>query len=166
MSDALAQIAMPVAVVAAASGGARSCSTGTLTYVSYSPPLVATPLNAGSRTYALLRESGQFSLSLLAADQAELAVRAASPSEDDKFTEQSIPVHEPPPGLAAPGVEGAVTILWCGLESVSEAGAYVLCVGRIRDSLSNGKRPLLRYAHRYHELGADVSVEVEARYPL
>src|SRR5215469_16431346 len=108
---------MPVAVVAAASNGARSCSTGTLTYVSYAPPLVATPLARTSRTLALLSDRGAFSISVLADDQAELAVGAARRSEGDKFAEQSIPVVD---DELAPGVAGAALVLWCTLHSTSE----------------------------------------------
>src|SRR5262249_59447538 len=115
---------MPVAVVAAASNGARSCSTGTLTYVSSAPPLVATPFARTSRTLALVRNRGAFSISVLAGDQAELAVRAARTSEGDKFVEQSIPVVDDD---LAPGVAGAALVLWCTLESTSGAGDSVLC---------------------------------------
>src|SRR5206468_4238187 len=66
VGDALAALPLPVAVVAAASNGARSCSTGTLTYVSYAPPLVATPLAKTSRTLAILRERGAFSIAVIA----------------------------------------------------------------------------------------------------
>jgi flavin reductase (DIM6/NTAB) family NADH-FMN oxidoreductase RutF len=166
MRDALARLPLPVAIVGAASGGERSCSTGTLTYVSFEPPPVATPLAAASRTCRLLRESGEFSLSLLAAGQAELAVRAAAPSDGDKFAEQSIPVLAAPAGAAAPAVDGAATVLWCALESVTEAGRYLLCVGRVTAAATGAGEPLLRFERRYRALGADVPVAEEAPYPL
>jgi flavin reductase (DIM6/NTAB) family NADH-FMN oxidoreductase RutF len=162
MSEALAALPLPVAVVAAAHGGERSCSTGTLTYVSYAPPLVATPLAGSSRTLALLRESGEFSLSVLAADQAELAVRAAQPSEGDKFAEQRIPLLDG----RLPGVAGAAVVLFCELESTTESGAYVLCVGRVTGSVRGAGEPLVRLDHRYRALGARIDVAEEARYPL
>jgi flavin reductase (DIM6/NTAB) family NADH-FMN oxidoreductase RutF len=154
---------MPVAIVAAASNGARSCSTGTLTYVSYDPPLVATPLARTSRTLALLRDRGAFSISVLADDQAELAVRAAEPSDGDKFAEQSIPVLEDD---VAPAVAGAALVLWCALESTEEAGKHLLCVGRVERSRRGEREPLLRFERRYRVLGSAVDVEEEARYPL
>jgi flavin reductase (DIM6/NTAB) family NADH-FMN oxidoreductase RutF len=162
MSDALASLPLPVAVVAAASNGARSCSTGTLTYVSYAPPLVATPLAKPSRTLALLQERSAFSISLLADDQAELAVCAAQPSDGDKFAEQSIPVLEDD---VAPAVAGAALVLWCTLESTSDAGSHLLCVGRVERSHRGEREPLLRFDRRYRVLGGTVAV-AEARYPL
>jgi flavin reductase (DIM6/NTAB) family NADH-FMN oxidoreductase RutF len=166
VSEALAHVPLPVVVVGAAWEGRRSCSTGTLTYVSYSPPLVATPLNAKSRTYALVRASGAFSLSLLAEDQAELAVRAAAPSDGDKFAEQRIPVLEPPDGAGAPAVEGAAAVLWCELDSTADAGGNVLCIGRVGLWSSRPHAPLLRLEHRYRGIGAVIDVEDEAPYPL
>jgi len=163
MSEALAGLPMPVAVVAAASNGARSCSTGTLLYVSYTPALVATPLARTSRTLALLRRRGAFSLSVLGDDQAELAVRAARTSEGDKFAEQSIPVVDDD---LAPGVAGAALVLWCSLDSTSETEGSVVCVGRV-DRFHRGERkPLLRFDRGYHALGTGIAVAEESRYPL
>jgi flavin reductase (DIM6/NTAB) family NADH-FMN oxidoreductase RutF len=163
VSEALAALPLPVAVVAAAARGERACSTATLTYVSYTPPLVATPLAQSSRTLALLRDRGTFSISVLADDQAELAVRAAQPSDGDKFAEQSIPLLE---DEVAPAVAGAALVLWCALESAGEAGRYLLCVGRIERSRRGEREPLLRFDRRYRTLGAPVDVAHEAKYPL
>lgn len=162
-SDALAGLPLPVAVVAVASDGARACSTGTLTYVSYAPPLVATALAETSRTLGLLRERGAFSISVLADDQAELAVRAARPSDGDKFAEQSIPVLE---DALAPAVVGAALVLWCTLESTSETGNFVLCVGRVERTHRGEREPLVRFDRRYRALGRAIAVAAEARYPL
>ena len=163
LSEALAGLPIPVAVVAACSGARRSCSTGTLTYVSYAPPLVATPLAETSRTLALLRERRSFSVSLLADDQAELAVRAARPSEGDKFAEQSIPVLE---DELAPAVAGAALVLWCTLASTTGAAGYVLCVGEVERSRRGQRGPLLRFDRRFRALGPGIAVAEEERYPL
>ena len=164
MSEGLALLPLPVAVVAAASAGVRSCSTGTLTYVGYAPPLVATPLAKTSRTLGLVRESGTFSLSVLADDQAEVAVRAARPSAGDKFVEQEIPLLENDEGV--PAVAGAAVVLWCALESAVETGAHVLCIGRVERSRTGAGAPLVRFDRRYRALGRALEVAEEARYPL
>ena len=163
LSEALAALPMPAAVVAAASNGARSCSTGTLMYVSYAPPLVATSLARTSRTLRLLRDRGAFSISVLADDQAELAVRAARTSVGDKFAEQSIPVVVDD---LAPAVAGAALVLWCTLASTSDAGGSVLCVGRVERFQRGEREPLLRFDRGYRALGRGVAVSEEARYPL
>jgi len=163
VSESLAALPLPVAVVASAALGERSCSTGTLTYVSYEPPLVATPLATTSRTLALVRESGTFTLSLLADDQAEVAVRASRRSEHDTFAEQGIPLLDDARG---PAVAGASLVLWCALESAIETGASVLCLGRVEGSRAGEREPLLRFGRRYRALGEAVEVAEEARYPL
>ena len=166
--EALTQLPLAVVVVAADAGGERSCSTGTASYVSFEPPLVVTPLAVGSRTGALVREAGAFSLSILGEDQAEIAVRAAAPSDSDKFAEQGIGVIPPPPGHTAPGVAGSLAVLWCELESAATAGRTLLAVGRIRaaETARDERVPLVRYERRYHVLGAAAAVEAEAAYPL
>src|SRR5205814_1074746 len=118
------------------------------------PPLVVTPLAKASRTLTLLRERGTFSISLLADDQAELAVRAAQPSDGDKFAEQSIPVLEDD---VAPAVAGAALVLWCKLESTTDAGSHLLCVGWVERSHRGEREPLLRFDRRYRVLGGAVA---------
>jgi flavin reductase (DIM6/NTAB) family NADH-FMN oxidoreductase RutF len=163
VSESLASLPLPVAVVAAAVGSERSCSTGTMTYVSYSPPLVAAPLSTASRTLSLVRQSNAFSLSLLADDQAEVAVRAARPSDRDTFAEHEVPLLDHERG---PAVAGAALVLWCALESVADAGSSVLCIGRVEGSLTGAREPLLRFGRRYRTLGDAREVVEEARYPL
>jgi hypothetical protein len=154
---------LPVAVVAVASDGARACSTGTLTYVSYAPPLVATALAETSRTLGLLRERGAFSISVLADDQAELAVRAARPSDGDKFAEQSIRCSRTlslrrwwarPRPLVHAGVD--------------ERDGEVRALRRASQRTHRGERePLVRFDRRYRTaLGRAIAVAAEARYPL
>jgi len=163
VSESLAALPLPVAVVAAAARDERSCSTGTLTYVSYAPPLVAAPLAKTSRTLALARECRAFSLSLLADDQAEIAVRASRSSTADAFGEHEIPLLDDERG---PAVAGAALVLWCSFESAADAGMSVLCIGRVEASLTSGREPLLRFRRRYRALGEARRVAEEAHYPL
>src|SRR3982074_1572541 len=72
----LSRIAHPVAIIGAAHGAERSCATGTTMYVSVSPAMIAVAEHHGSRTTRLVRESGQFSVSLLHDSQQELAAAA------------------------------------------------------------------------------------------
>jgi len=157
---------MPVAIVAAAAGGERSCSTGTVSYVSFEPPLLAVPLAAHGRTAELARRSEELSVSLLERGQAELAVRASRPSTGDKFVEQEIPMLEPPEGSIAPAVAGSSSVLWCRVVGVHPHGAALLFVAEICTSIEGGGAPLLRFERRYRALGTAVPVAEEADYPL
>src|ERR1700704_1654591 len=72
----LSRIAHPVAIIGAAHEGERSCATGTTMYVSLAPAMIAVAEHHGSRTTRLIRDSGQFSVSLLHDSQQELAAAA------------------------------------------------------------------------------------------
>jgi flavin reductase (DIM6/NTAB) family NADH-FMN oxidoreductase RutF len=63
-------------VVTAGDAGEVSCATSTTTYVSVRPSILTVALAPGSRTARLARRSGRFSVSVLAAGQADVAQRA------------------------------------------------------------------------------------------
>jgi flavin reductase (DIM6/NTAB) family NADH-FMN oxidoreductase RutF len=162
----LASLPLPVAIVAAAAGEERSCSTGTVSYVSYEPPLLAVPLSARGRTARLARESGELSVSVLGDDQAELAVRAARSSSGDKFAEQQIPVLDPPEGAVAPAVAGSASVYWCRVLGEHPHGRGLLLVAEVTSHARGRGVPLLRFERSYYSLGSAVEVAAEADYPL
>jgi flavin reductase (DIM6/NTAB) family NADH-FMN oxidoreductase RutF len=173
---ALAQIAHPVAIVAAAVGHERSCATGTVTYVSHDPPLVATALHPDSRTARLARASGAFSVSILTASQQDVAEAAATPARSaDKFAELRIPPLEAPdtsspaPGSAGlpAGVAGSIAVLWCAVRDERPAGDHTLFVGEVVAHQVDQSRftALLRYKRRYARLGTFQSGEAPEGYP-
>jgi len=125
-------------VITAAADGERSCATGTLTYVSLEPPLIATPLRPGSRTRRLAEASGEFSVSILSEAQAELAVNPVSDVQD------------------------CAAVFRCTVESADGP----LLVGRVRDSVTTELAPLLRFRRRYRALGRELDVAAEADYQL
>ena len=164
----LSRIAHPVAIVGAAHGGERSCGTGTLMYVSLAPAMIAVAEHPGSRTARLLRESGQFSVSLLHDSQQELAAAAGkSAAGPDKFATLRIPVVEPPEGLSAPGVAGSIAVLWCRVTQSIETGDHRLYIGEVVAHQIDDRRvdPLLRYRRRYMRSGHWTSEESPEGYP-
>lgn len=164
----LSRIAHPVAIIGAAHGGERSCATGTTMYVSLSPAMVAIAEHPGSRTARLIRESGEFSVSLLHDSQQDIAVAAGkSAAGPDKFATLKIRAIEAPDGLHAPGVDGSVAILWCRVARTIETGDHQLFVGEIVAHRVDERRwdPLLRYRRRYVRLGHWTSDEAPEGYP-
>ena len=164
----LSRIAHPVAIIGAAYAGERSCATGTTMYVSLSPAMVAIAEHQGSRTTRLIRESGQFSVSLLHDSQQELAASAGkSAAGPDKFATLRIPVVEPPEGLSAPAVAGSLAILWCRVARSVETGDHLLFVGEVTAHQIDERRvdPLLRYRRRYMRSGHWTSEESPEGYP-
>lgn len=164
----LSRIAHPVAIIGAAHGGERSCATGTTMYVSLSPAMVAVAEHHGSRTTRLIRDSGQFSVSLLHDSQQDLAAAAGkSAPGPDKFATLGVPVAEPPDGLAAPAVAGSIAILWCRVAQSIETGDHRLFVGEVAAHQIDERRvdPLLRYRRRYMRSGHWTSEESPEGYP-
>jgi len=164
----LSRIAHPVAIIGAAHGSERSCGTGTLMYVSLAPAMIAIAEHHGSRTARLIRESGQFSVSLLHDSQQELAAAAGkSAAGPDKFATLRIPIAEPPEGLSAPGVDGSIAILWCRVAQSIDTGDHRVFIGELAGHLINERRvdPLLRYRRRYMRSGHWTSDESPEGYP-
>lgn len=155
-SEALSEVSMPVTVVGAANGSARSCATGTLMYVSLDPPQVAIALHPGSRTCGLIQATGEFSVSILSAGQVGVATLAGRPaSGPDKFAATGIPVLDAPSGFAAPAVAGSLAVLWCTVQATVETGDHLLFVGLVgrHVTLETAAPQLLRVSRRYASLG-------------
>lgn len=175
----LAQIAHPVAIVAAEADGERSCATGTLMNVSHEPPMVATALHPESRTARLVRRSGAFSVSLLTASQQDLAEAAGRPSKGvDKFADARIdalaapggggsPVGQGPEGRLPAGVAGSIAVLWCEVREERPTGDHALFIGEVMaHHVDEGRfTALLRYKRRYARLGTFQSDEAPEGYP-
>jgi flavin reductase (DIM6/NTAB) family NADH-FMN oxidoreductase RutF len=166
--SALAGIAHPVTIVAAADGDARSCSTGTTMYLSLDPPLLAVSQLPGGTTTGLIERSGELSVSLLAATQVDLAGRAARrATSSDKFAEVGIAALAPPDGRAAPGVAGSLAVLWCDVVDTHPAGDHVLFVCRVvADVAAELDPPLLRHRRRYRAGGEWLSGESPEGFPI
>jgi flavin reductase (DIM6/NTAB) family NADH-FMN oxidoreductase RutF len=164
--DTLHWLAMPVVVVAAAANSERSCATGTLSYVSLQPPMISTSLAGSSRTYQLAHQSGQFSISFLRANQADVAALTAHHgSTPDKFEELGVGTQE---WSGVPALEDCGAVLWCSIEQEHRVGDSFLCVARVQWSTPGSPEgvPLLRFGGQYHEMGDRVQVSGELPYPL
>lgn len=164
----LSRISHAVAIVGGAHGDERSCGTGTTMYVSLAPAMIAIAEHTGSRTTRLIRESGEFSVSLLHDSQQDLASAAGKTAAGpDKFATLGIRTIEAPPGFHAPGVDGAIAVLWCHVANTIETGDHLLFVGRVGEFRVDERRwdPLLRYGRRYHRLGHWTSDESPEGYP-
>jgi flavin reductase (DIM6/NTAB) family NADH-FMN oxidoreductase RutF len=164
----LSRIAHAVTIVGAAKGAERGCATGTTMYVSLSPAMIAIAEHKGSRTTKLIRDTEEFSVSLLHDAQQDIAV-AAGKSVDgpDKFAALKIRTIDAPAGFHAPGVDGSVAIMWCRVVQTIETGDHLLFVGEIGAHQVDERRwdPLLRYGRRYSRIGHWTSDEAPEGYP-
>jgi 3-hydroxy-9,10-secoandrosta-1,3,5(10)-triene-9,17-dione monooxygenase reductase component len=182
----LSGIAMPVAIIGAAGraesaeSGERSCATGTLMYVSLAPPQVAIAMHPGSRTSRLARSSGSFSVSLLGADQLDLAIAAGHGARTaDKFLELGIPTIDPPTPSrpSVPGIQGSIAVLWCRVVDEIETGDHVVLIGSVEQHIGDAssgltagdrgdRQPLVRYQRRYLGLEPAAGIPATDGYPV
>jgi flavin reductase (DIM6/NTAB) family NADH-FMN oxidoreductase RutF len=163
---ALRWLAMPVCVVGAGVGADRSCATGTMSYVTLEPAVVATSLALSSRTYDIAHRAGAFSLSLLREDQDELAVAAARrATSSDKFSDLSLDVRW---WNDVPALSDCGAVLWCSIDQEHVVGDHVVCVGGVHAAYGglSDASALLRYAGGYHAVGRRTPAVDDAPYPL
>jgi 3-hydroxy-9,10-secoandrosta-1,3,5(10)-triene-9,17-dione monooxygenase reductase component len=166
---ALRELPIPVVIIAAADGAATACATGTTMYVSLSPPIITVALRPGSRTARMVVRTGRFSLSVLAAGQADLARRAGrAGSAPDKMAEAGLAPEPSPEGDGPPGVAGAAAVLWCAVRDVVTSGDHLVIFGDVRScrGASAGTAVLLRHHRRYLASGAPASEYAPEGYPV
>jgi flavin reductase (DIM6/NTAB) family NADH-FMN oxidoreductase RutF len=111
--------------------------------VSFEPRLVAVSLERNSTTLRNLRESGMFSINVLAAGDRALAVRFCQPRDASKIQGRNDAnaalVHDKLAGVdhaygeltGCPVLLGALAYLECKVEQLVETGDHVLAVGLV-----------------------------------
>lgn len=145
-----------VTVVTACDGPVRAGMTvNSFTSVSLRPLLVCVGLARGTRTLEILRRDGQLGISVLHADQRDVARAFATPgaSFPDELTECFVD------GYVL--VRGALATLRCDLEKLIEVGDHELAVGRVLDFQHVPGEPLV--FHRGQFGGVDRSLAAMAR---
>jgi flavin reductase (DIM6/NTAB) family NADH-FMN oxidoreductase RutF len=165
---ALRELVLSVVVVAASDGAATACATSTTSYVSLSPPVLAVALRPGSRTAQMVLRTQQFSVSVLAADQAELARRAGRPgTATNKMAEAGITPQPPPDATGPPGVAGSGAVLWCAVTDAVPVGDSLVIFGQVTSHQAVGDDPLLiRHRRRYLATGPPVAPDLPEGYPI
>ena len=139
----------PVGVAVAtvdADGSRLGLTLASLVSLALEPPLVGISVARQAALHELLREAGGFAVSLLAADQIDLAQHFARGVPPIAMW-QGVDVRESGRG---PLLEGAVGWLECGLGGELEAGDHTFFLGRVeRAEPGADKPPLLRLGGEY-----------------
>ncbi|MBW8267994.1 flavin reductase family protein [Caldovatus aquaticus] len=147
---ALGRYATGVTVVTARAPGPAGAPVGvtanSFTSVSLEPPLLLWCLDLRSSTRPVFLAAGWFAVNVLAADQAALSVRFATPGGADKFA--GLGWAE---GLGgSPLLPGCLARFECRTERAVEAGDHVVLIGRVlRASHREEGEPLLFLGGRY-----------------
>jgi flavin reductase (DIM6/NTAB) family NADH-FMN oxidoreductase RutF len=111
--------------------------------VSLAPPLILWSLRDDARSAGAFLASRSFVLSVLAADQAELALHFARPTVD-KF-QSCEDAFEPGIG-ACPRLRHSVATFECTVYSRHQEGDHTILLGRVQEFSASGHAPLMFHA--------------------
>lgn len=146
--QAMSCFASGVTVVTTAHQG-RLCglTVSSFTSLSLNPTLVLICIDRSAASHDLLAEAGQFAVSVLAEDQADLSQHFAS-QQPDKF--QGVAYTLSARGL--PLLNGAIAHIECALHSAHPGGDHTIYVGEVLTAATFEGRPLIYYRSGYHRL--------------
>jgi flavin reductase ActVB len=150
-ADAMSTLASGVVLVTSWVGGRPWGMTVTaFTSVSADPPTVLVSLRSDTATARAIAETSRFGVSILAADQVDVAAHASVPAAP-KFLEAIAAAGGAHCG--SPAVAGALAHLDCELAHLVEAADHSVFFGRVRTAARWAAHPpLLYHRRRYRTL--------------
>jgi flavin reductase (DIM6/NTAB) family NADH-FMN oxidoreductase RutF len=130
-------------------GDRMGVTVSSLVSLSLEPPLVAVSIGKTASCYELVRQAGQFAVSLLGAEQEELARRFAS-GRPPLVHWQGVPARE---GSVAPLIEGALGWIEARTRAEHDAGDHTLFIADVLSAEHGPSRHALVYREStYHTL--------------
>jgi flavin reductase (DIM6/NTAB) family NADH-FMN oxidoreductase RutF len=152
--DAMCQLASGVCLVTSGRGDQRSGVVATsVAFLSADPPTLLVCVDRASSSYRAVQSYGEFAVSVLGADQREIADRFAAGSSlrgADRFRDWSWGVM---PGGAC-YLAGSVAVFDCEAVERIESHAHAIIVGHVRRVLiGDGSGALVRWRGVYDQVG-------------
>lgn len=151
--NALGSFATGVTVVTArdANGGLAGLTVNSFASVSLDPPLVLWSLSLHSPALAVFKRCSHYAINILAADQVDLSVRFARPSDEqpeDRFA--GLKFDSGSGGAAL--LQGCCAWFECGNLAQHDGGDHLIFVGRIENYRYQDRPPLLFQGGQYRLL--------------
>ncbi|MFC4949810.1 flavin reductase family protein [Pseudonocardia sp. GCM10023141] len=138
--DVLGRFASGLVLVAAdTAAGPVGFTCQSFFSVSLDPPLVAISVRRGSATWEQVAAVGRVAVSVLSAEQDDLAVRFGRAAAD-KFAGVAWT-----PGPCGPQLDGALAHLSCVVETVTDAGDHYVVIARVLAVGGRHGHPLLYF---------------------
>ena len=133
-------------VTALQGGGAVGLTVNSFATISLDPPLVSWSLRRASRLAAAFLDADRFCVSVLAADQRQVALAFAGRGDAD-------PARFLANGRdAPPAVSGALATFACRTHAVHDGGDHVIFLGLVERAETSGTgAPLIFWASRFFE---------------
>ncbi|HJQ05464.1 MAG TPA: flavin reductase family protein [Nocardioides sp.] len=148
---AMASVATPVSIVTTIElfGQPYGTTVSAFSSLSMTPPMVLVSLDAGSSLLGMIERSGSFGLNVLAADQAELALRFANKSPG-RFTNTEWAEE-----CGAARLAGAAAWVGCAVADIVDGGDHRILLGNVTSVDVTDREPLTYHArtfgtHRRH----------------
>lgn len=143
----MATFATGVTVITAHAGGIQHAMTAnSFTSLSLDPPLVMVSVATGGRFHQPVLDAGAWAVSVLGADQQQLARHFADGDRDRLHQFAGVP-HEISAITGSPLLTGSLAWFECVTERVIEAGDHSLLIGGVRNCWVTERpgRPLTYY---------------------
>jgi flavin reductase (DIM6/NTAB) family NADH-FMN oxidoreductase RutF len=138
-------------VTSIVNGRTHGMTVNSFTSVSLEPPIVTLSMNNGARTQQMVRASGVFAVTILAADQAEISDRFAGKigEEDDRFA--GLETFSLSSG--APLIAGGLAWLDCKVIHTYQMPHSTLFAAQvIAGRVGADQKPLVYHNRAYHEV--------------
>ncbi len=152
---ALGQFAAGILIMSTLQDGvAHAMTANAFTSVSLDPPLVLVCVDKGVRMHDAVLDCGYWAVSVLAADQQDLAARFAR-SGRDLLTQFEGVATESGPKTGCPVIAGSLSWLECRTWATYDGGDHTIVVGEVLSlglGEPEGRGALIHHASHYREL--------------
>ena len=126
-------------------------TVNSFTSISLDPPLVSLALRRLTHTHELVEQSGEFGVTILAADQKELSDRFAGKVPDIKDRFENVPTETL--ALDIPLLQGGIAHFNCRVVQSVPVGENTLFVAEVIAVRGEGEgNPLVYHNREYHRL--------------
>jgi flavin reductase (DIM6/NTAB) family NADH-FMN oxidoreductase RutF len=122
-------------------GKPKGFTANAFSSVSLDPPIVLVCVNRQARSHPLIARAGKFCVNLLRLEQADLALRFATPSLGDPFS---------------PVLDGTLGYLDCELSEEHSAGTHTIFLGGVVACGSEDGAPLGYFNADYRDFGCRI----------
>jgi flavin reductase (DIM6/NTAB) family NADH-FMN oxidoreductase RutF len=136
-------------VTAIGANGPAGLTANAVVSLSLDPPLMLACLDRGSRTLRAVEQAGRFGISVLGADDADVARAFATKApQAEKWDGVAWSERE-----GAPVLDDAAVRIACELENVLAGGDHVIVTGKVLEVEASDGAPLVFYEGDYRPLG-------------
>ncbi|MCZ7575917.1 MAG: flavin reductase family protein [Dehalococcoidia bacterium] len=120
--------------------------------LSIDPLLITVSLADSNHLPGMIKQSKQFAVSILAADQQDVSAYFARAGRDPQPGFET-PVKAKPWHTGSPIIEGAIAHLDCNLEQAFQGGDHTIVVGRVAGAAFDpSKQPLVYFRRAYRSV--------------